>query len=139
MIMVLPLLHLSFCEGISPYSGGYLRIAVDSLRIAMTSINYKDFGLILVLEVKPLKTAAHVFLAFGHELEAEMIHLITCPITGVINSRDRIVLHFHSNEPKFLIGVCHKCIFGSPYKSAFSEISQLELDITVIIRGYWFI
>lgn len=68
MVMVSPLLHLSFCEGISPYSRGYLRIAVDSLRIALTSINDKDYGLILVPEVKPLKIAAHVFLAFGYEI-----------------------------------------------------------------------
>lgn len=41
---------------------------MDSFRIAVTSINAKDCGLTLVPEVKPLKTAAHVFLAFGYEI-----------------------------------------------------------------------
>lgn len=94
---------------------------MDSLRIAMTSKNYKDYGLILVHKVKPL-----LLMCFWHldmKLEAEMRYLITCPITGVIPSRDRIILNFHNNEPKFFIRICHNCIFGPPYKSAFLETS----------------
>lgn len=41
---------------------------MDSLRMAMASINDKDYDLILVLEVKPLKAAAYVFLAFRYEI-----------------------------------------------------------------------
>lgn len=66
--MDLLLLHFNFCEDISPYSRGYLRIAVHSLRIAMTSINDKDYDMILMLGVKPLKAAAYVFLAFGYAI-----------------------------------------------------------------------
>lgn len=34
------------------------------------------------------------------KFKAEMRYLISCPITGVIPSRERIILNFHNNEPK---------------------------------------
>lgn len=63
-------------------------------------------------EVKPLKIAAQFFQHLDMKLEAEMMYLITLPITGVIPSRARIFLNSDNNEPKYLIRVCHNWMFG---------------------------
>lgn len=74
-----------------------------------TSLN--DYGLILVPEVKLLKIAAQIFWHLDMKLDAEMMYLITLPITGVIPSRASIFLNSHNNEPKYLIRVCHNWMF----------------------------
>lgn len=119
MIMVLPLLHFTFCEGISPYSGGHLRIAVDSLRTAMTNINDKDYGLILVPEVKALKTAAHVFLAFGYEIRGWNYVSDYIPHNWYNPVYRQSFWIFTIMSQNFFIRLCHNCIFGPSYKSTF--------------------
>jgi len=64
-------------------------------------------------EVKLLKIAAQYFWHLDMKLEAEMMHRIMLPVTGVMPSRVRIFLNSHNNEPKYLIRVCHNWMSGS--------------------------